>query len=62
MGGNSMSGGKGGMLQTVFGILIIGIINNSLNLLGVNAHWQKVVLGAIILVAVVSDTAKAKKG
>ena len=61
MGGNSMSGGKGGMLQTVFGILIIGIINNALNLLGVNAHWQKVILGAIILIAVVSDTAKAKK-
>ncbi|MCC2825418.1 ABC transporter permease [Faecalicatena orotica] len=58
MGGTSMSGGKGGIRQTVFGILIIGIINNAMNLLGINAYWQKVVLGFIILAAVVSDTAR----
>lgn len=61
MGGNSMSGGKGGMVQTVFGIIIIGIINNALNLLSVNAYWQKIALGIIILIAVVSDTIKTKK-
>ena len=60
MGGNSMNGGKGGMIQTVFGVLIIGIINNALNLMGINAYWQKVVLGIIILIAVVSDTARQK--
>lgn len=58
MGGTSMSGGKGGIQQTVFGILIIGIINNAMNLLGINAYWQDVVLGFIILAAVVSDTAR----
>ena len=35
-------------------------MNNSLNLLGVNAHWQKVALGAIIIVAVLFDIARAK--
>ena len=55
-----MNGGKGGMIQTVFGVLIIGIINNALNLMGINAYWQKVVLGIIILIAVVSDTARQK--
>ena len=60
MGGTSMSGGKGGIQQTVFGILIIGIINNAMNLLGINAYWQDVVLGFIILAAVVSDTAREK--
>lgn len=61
MGGTSMQGGKGGMIHTVFGIIIIGVINNALNLLGVNAHWQKIILGIIILIAVVSDTAKTTK-
>lgn len=61
MGGNSMSGGKGGIIHTVFGILIIGIINNGMNLLEINAYWQDVVLGVIILIAVVSDTAKIRK-
>lgn len=61
MGGNSMSGGKGGMIHTVFGILIIGIINNGMNLLEINSYWQNVVLGVIILIAVVSDTAKLRK-
>ena len=60
MGGTSMSGGKGGIQQTVFGILIIGIINNAMNLLGINAYWQDVVLGFIILAAVVSDTARER--
>ena len=55
-----MSGGKGGIQQTVFGILIIGIINNAMNLLGINAYWQDVVLGFIILAAVVSDTARER--
>lgn len=61
MGGTSMNGGKGGMLHTVFGILIIGVINNALNLLGVNAHWQKIALGVMILIAVVSDTIRIQK-
>lgn len=61
MGGTSMNGGKGGMMHTVFGILIIGVINNALNLLGVNAYWQKIALGVIILIAVVSDTIKGQK-
>lgn len=60
MGGTSMNGGKGGIVQTIFGVMIIGIINNALNLLSINAHWQKIILGIIIVVAVLSDTAKQK--
>lgn len=51
---------KGSMLNTLAGALAWGLVNNSLNLLGVNAHWQKVALGAIIIVAVLFDIARAK--
>lgn len=55
MGGTSMSGGSGGMIQTVFGLIVIGVINNSLSLLGVSSYWQTVAMGCIIILAVVMD-------
>ena len=55
MGGTSMSGGRGGIPQTVVGLFVIGIINNALSLLGVSAYWQTVAMGAIILAAVIID-------
>ena len=55
MGGTSMSGGRGGIPQTVIGLIVIGIINNALSLLGVSAYWQTVAMGVIILIAVVID-------
>lgn len=58
MGGTSMSGGRGGMIQTIFGLFAIGIINNALSLLGVSSYWQTITLGGIILVAVVIDQNK----
>ncbi len=50
-----MSGGSGGMIQTVFGLIVIGVINNSLSLLGVSSYWQTVAMGCIIILAVVMD-------
>lgn len=55
MGGTSMSGGRGGIPQTVVGLIVIGIINNALSLLGVSSYWQTVAMGVIILIAVVID-------
>lgn len=60
MGGTSMSGGVGGIAQTTLGILIIGVINNALNLLSVSSYWQKVIMGIIILVAVVFDVSRSR--
>ncbi|MCC8179914.1 MAG: ABC transporter permease [Planctomycetes bacterium] len=60
MGGTSMAGGSGGIFQTMLGILVIGIINNAMNLLSVSSYWQMVVMGVIILIAVVSDTGRGK--
>lgn len=58
MGGTSMSGGRGGIPQTVVGLIIIGIINNALSLLGVSSYWQTVAMGVIILAAVVIDQSR----
>ena len=51
---------NGSMFNTLAGALVWGFINNSLNLLGVSAYWQKVVLGGIIILAVLLDTIRAK--
>ncbi|TQI67753.1 ABC transporter permease [Clostridium sp. KNHs216] len=58
MGGTSMSGGRGGISQTVLGLCVIGIINNALSLLGVSSYWQTIAMGAIILIAVIFDQNK----
>lgn len=60
LGGTSMSGGKGSMGKTVIGVLTIGVIDNGMSLMLVNAYWQKVIMGMIILFAVVLDQYKLK--
>jgi ribose transport system permease protein len=56
IGGASLSGGVGGMGGTVVGVLIIGVLHNGLNLLGVSPFVQQIVIGAVIAVAVTFDT------
>lgn len=55
VGGTSLAGGSGNIVGTVIGGLIVGVINNVQNLLGVNTYWQQVVKGTIILFAVIVD-------
>jgi putative xylitol transport system permease protein len=55
IGGTSMTGGKGSLLGTLMGVLIIGVINNGLDLLGVSSYYQQVVKGLIIVGAVMLD-------
>ncbi|MCF0243867.1 MAG: ribose ABC transporter permease [Bacteroidaceae bacterium] len=59
IGGTSLSGGKGTIIGTVIGALIIGVLNNGLVLLDVSPFWQQVVKGAVILFAVILDKSKA---
>ena len=61
LGGTSFSGGVGHIGGTLLGALIIGILNNGLNLLGINSFWQLVVKGLVILLAVYVDILKKKK-
>lgn len=56
LGGTSMSGGRGKVTGTLIGILIIAVLNNGLNILGVSSYWQDVVKGMVILLAVLSDS------
>lgn len=58
LGGTSLSGGKGRIVGTLIGVLIIGVLNNGLNLLGVSSFYQQVVKGIVILVAVLIDRKK----
>ena len=55
IGGTSLSGGRGSILGTVLGCLIIGVLNNGLFLLDVSPFWQQVVKGFVILAAVALD-------
>jgi len=55
VGGTSLAGGSGTLVGTLIGAVIVGIIENAQNLLGINAYWQQVVRGLIILVAVIID-------
>jgi ribose transport system permease protein len=55
VGGTSLFGGRGTMTGTLIGALIIGVLNNSLNLMQVEHFWQKVTLGGVILAAALAD-------
>lgn len=60
VGGTKMSGGRGSVLFTIIGILIIQIINNTMNLLGAPYQIQQVIQGIIILVAVIISSNKRR--
>ncbi len=55
VGGTSLMGGRGAIVGTFFGALLIGFLDNAMNLLQINSYLQWVVLGVVILLAVVLD-------
>ena len=55
IGGTSMDGGRGRVIGTLVGALIIGTITNGLDILNVSSYWQQIIKGAIILIAVLAD-------
>lgn len=61
VGGTSLMGGRGTMLGTLVGALIIAVINNGLILLNVSSYWQPVFKGCVILLAVLIDQVTKKK-
>ncbi|WP_397537192.1 ribose ABC transporter permease [Rummeliibacillus pycnus] len=58
LGGTSLTGGRGWIFGTLVGALIIGVLNNGLNLIGVSSFFQQVVKGVVILIAVLLDRKK----
>lgn len=61
IGGTSLSGGEGRITGTIIGALIIGVLNNGLNLMNVSPFYQSIVKGLVILIAVLLDKKSRKK-
>ncbi|HZE05060.1 MAG TPA: ABC transporter permease, partial [Solirubrobacteraceae bacterium] len=55
LGGTSLKGGTGGLTGTVAGVLVIGVLGNGVDLLGINAYWQGIVTGLVLVAAVALD-------
>jgi ribose/xylose/arabinose/galactoside ABC-type transport system permease subunit len=60
VGGTSLSGGRGSVIATLFGAIFIAILNNGLNLAGIDPYLQKIALGIVILFAVLADQINKK--
>ena len=60
IGGTSLSGGQGSIFGTIIGVLIIGVLRNGLNLLGVSPFSQSVVIGVVIALAVAAEAFKRR--
>jgi ribose transport system permease protein len=56
IGGTSITGGRGAMWRTVFGVLLLALLQNALNLLNFEPFWQQIVSGLVILAAIVVNT------
>ena len=61
IGGASLAGGRGGMVGTFIGVIIISVIQNGMNLLNINAYLQDVVVGGVILIAVLIDSVQGRR-
>ncbi|GAA1232697.1 ABC transporter permease [Pseudonocardia alaniniphila] len=60
IGGTSLAGGKGSIVGTVIGALIISVLNNGLQIMSIPQEWQNVILGCVILLAVYADMARKR--
>ncbi len=60
IGGTSLTGGKGTMIGTLIGTVILGVVSNALNLWGVASFYQTVIIGSIVLAAVLADKLRKK--
>lgn len=61
IGGTSLFGGKGSILGTMVGALIMGVLQNGLNLLAVQSYYQQIAIGAVLILAVYIDQLQAAK-
>jgi len=61
IGGTAMSGGRGGVMGTLLGSMLLGMLKNGLTMLDVSAYLQQVIIGAVIVAAVFLDGRKAKE-
>ena len=62
VGGTSLSGGKGSIIGTFIGAMLIAVLRNGLNLLNIGSYVQQVIVGAVILLAVMVDQLRRRRG
>lgn len=62
VGGTSLNGGRGSVIATLWGAVFIGVLNNGLNLANVDPYVQKIALGIVILLAVLTDQLNKTRG
>ncbi len=62
VGGASLNGGRGSVVATFWGAVFIGVLNNGLNLAGIDPYMQKIALGVVILLAVLADQLNKSQG
>ena len=60
IGGTSLFGGSGGLMGTLIGAIVLTLVLNGMNLLGINSNWQPLVTGVIILLAALIDSVTRK--
>jgi ribose transport system permease protein len=56
IGGTSLNGGKGKIIGTVIGALLMAIVSNGLTILNVDPYWQSIIIGLIIIFAVMMSS------
>lgn len=61
IGGASLSGGEGSVIGSLLGVMLMALISNGLNLLGVNVYWQTIVIGTVLVLAVAADTLSRRR-
>lgn len=61
IGGTSMTGGAGSIVGTLLGVLVISLLKTGLPYIGLQANWQQIITGMVLIVAIAVDMAKRKK-
>ena len=56
IGGASLAGGEGTVIGALLGVILMALISNGLNLLGINVYWQTIVIGGVLVIAVAADS------
>lgn len=62
LGGTPLTGGEGNVLWTISGVMLIGVLNNGLNLLGVHSFWQQVAVGLLFLISGTTQSIRRRMG
>jgi ribose transport system permease protein len=61
IGGTSIAGGRGAMWRTVVGVLLLALLQNAFNMMGVPPYWQTIVTGCVIILAVLANATSGRK-